>query len=63
MIENIVCNATLMAIIIRAGFKQNGITFFTPGEFSQQLGYMNRPKGYVIDILKEKFYTHRKYCL
>ena len=49
MIENIVCNATLMAIIIRAGFKQNGITFFTPGEFSQQLGYMNRPKGYVIE--------------
>lgn len=49
MIENILCNATLMAIIIRSDFKQDGITFFTPDEFSQQLGYMNRPKGYVIE--------------
>src|SRR5437870_1495117 len=48
MIENIVHDNTLMAIIIRANFKQDGIAFFTPEEFSQQLGYMNRPKGYTI---------------
>lgn len=49
MIENIVYRQALMAIIIRADFKKEGITFFTPGEFSQQLGYMNRPKGYLIE--------------
>ena len=49
MIENILCNEILMAIIIRAEYKKEGITFFTPGEFSQQLGYMNRKKDYVIE--------------
>jgi len=39
----------LLSIIIRADFKKEGIHFFTPDQFSQQLGYMNRPKGYVID--------------
>lgn len=39
----------LMAIIIRADFCKKGIAFFTPEEFSQQLGYMNRPKGYTIE--------------
>ena len=63
MIENILCQATLIAIIIRAEFKKDGITFFTPGEFSQQLGYMNRPKGYVIEphihnhLERKVFYT------
>ncbi len=49
MIENILFDQVLMAIIIRSEFKRDGITFFTPGEFSQQLGYMNRPKGYLIE--------------
>lgn len=38
-----------IAIIIRSGYQSEGIEFFTPGIFSQQLGYMNRPAGYVID--------------
>ena len=48
MIENIKFNSNLLAIIIRTSFEKEGIEFFTPGDFSQQLGYMNRPKGYVI---------------
>ena len=48
MIENIFHNEILMAVIIRSNFRQEGITFFTPEDFSQQLGYMNRPKGYKI---------------
>lgn len=48
MIENITHDQILMAVIIRADFKQDGIRFFTPEDFSQQLGYMNRPKGYSI---------------
>jgi mannose-6-phosphate isomerase-like protein (cupin superfamily) len=38
----------LLALILRAGFHADGIRFFTPDDFSQQLGYMNRPTGYVI---------------
>ncbi len=38
----------LIALIIRSNFRKDGIEFFTPGSFSQQLGYMNRPKGYLI---------------
>ncbi|MEE1945135.1 hypothetical protein VRU48_08450 [Pedobacter sp. KR3-3] len=49
MIEQITHHNNLLAIIIRANYKKEGISFFTPGDFSQQLGYMNRAKGYVID--------------
>jgi hypothetical protein len=49
MIENILHEEKLLAVIIRADFKKEGIEFFTPNDFSQQLAYMNRPKGYVID--------------
>ena len=41
-------NGQLLAMILRADFKDEGIRFFTPDTFSQQLGYMNRPKDYVI---------------
>ena len=46
MIE-VSCKGQLLAMILRADFKAEGIRFFTPDTFSQQLGYMNRPKGYV----------------
>ncbi len=49
MIENITANGNILAIIIYAGYKTEGISFFTPNDFSQQLGYMNRPKGYIIE--------------
>jgi hypothetical protein len=48
MIETIKSNGNILAIILRANYKSEGISFFTPNEFSQQLGYMNRPKGYEI---------------
>ena len=63
MIENIAYNELCLAIIIRANYKEDGIRFFTPGEFSQQLGYMKRPKGYVIEphihkhVERKVFYT------
>lgn len=47
-IEKIYNENLLYSIIIRVGFIKNGIDFFTPDDFSQQLGYMNRAKGYVI---------------
>ena len=48
MIERIMVNEKLLSIIIRSDFRKEGIEFFTPNEFSQQLAYMNRPEGYVI---------------
>ena len=49
MIEQISQGNRVLAIIISSQFSKPGIHFFTPGDFSQQLGYMNRPKGYEID--------------
>ena len=63
MLEKIEYSKGLLAIIIYHDYKENGIQFFTPGEFSQQLAYMNRPKGYIIDphvhnpVKREVHYT------
>lgn len=46
--ETVLCAGRQLAVIIRANFHAEGIRFFTPSDFSQQLGYMNRPAGYVI---------------
>jgi len=48
MIEQIIHNEQLLSVIIRANYKSEGIEFFTPDDFSQQLAYMNRAKDYVI---------------
>lgn len=37
-----------LALIIRHNFKKDGIEFFTPNEYSQQIGYMKRIVGHVI---------------
>ena len=47
-LEHVYEEDKLLAIILRTNFKKSGIDFFTPLDFSQQLGYMNRPKGYKI---------------
>ena len=49
MITRVVFNETELAIILRNDFRSEGIEFFTPNYFSQQLGYMNRPLGYKIE--------------
>lgn len=62
-VEKIYHDTTLLAIVIRADFRNEGIVFFTPDEFSQQLAYMNRPAGYRIaphihaPVLREVSYT------
>jgi len=48
MIEAIYHEGMTLAILLRANHCVEGIEFFTPNDFSQQLGYMNRPQGYVI---------------
>lgn len=48
MIERITSGNVELALIVRRSFHKDGIEFFTPGTYSQQIGYMNRPAGYVI---------------
>jgi hypothetical protein len=47
-VERIEAAGELLAIIIRSSFRKDGIEFFTPSTFSQQLGYMSHPEGHVI---------------
>jgi mannose-6-phosphate isomerase-like protein (cupin superfamily) len=62
-IEHIRHQGIFVAVIIRAGYRKEGIEFFTPGSFSQQLAYMNRPVGYKIsphvhnEVRREVFHT------
>lgn len=63
MIERIVHGDKELALIIRHSFRKDGIEFFTPGTYSQQIGYMNRPSGHVIPphvhnpVVREVQYT------
>ena len=63
MIERIVNEDMELALIIRHSFHSDGIEFFTPSTYSQQIGYMNRPAGYVIPphvhnpVVREVQYT------
>jgi mannose-6-phosphate isomerase-like protein (cupin superfamily) len=52
-----------LAVIVRRDFRREGIEFVTADDYSQQLGYMNRPAGYVIPphvhnpVMREVRYT------
>jgi mannose-6-phosphate isomerase-like protein (cupin superfamily) len=62
-IEKINFNEQQLAIIVYDNFAQSGIHFFTSNELSQQLAFMNHPKGKQIDphvhnpIKREVLYT------
>ena len=61
--QEIVYEGQLLAFILRSKYCAKGINFFTPNNFSQQLGYMNRPKGYQIqphvhnEVAREVIFT------
>lgn len=63
MIKQIVHNDKIFAIIIKSDYSKEGVEFFTPNEFSQQLAYMKHPKGKKIDahvhnsVSREVLYT------
>lgn len=46
--ETIVDGLEPIALIIRADFDAEGLHFFTPGSFSQQVAYMRHPKDKII---------------
>jgi mannose-6-phosphate isomerase-like protein (cupin superfamily) len=64
MIQRINHAGKELALIIRHSYNKNGIEFFTPSDYSQQVGYMKRPTGYVIPphihnpVLCEVSYTN-----
>lgn len=48
MIEKIIHDDIVIALIIYENYQQDGIQFLSPNEYSLQLGYMTRPKGYQV---------------
>ncbi|MCX6325044.1 MAG: hypothetical protein NT144_00100 [Bacteroidia bacterium] len=63
MIEEIKYNNEILAIIVSNDFSKEGISFFTPNDFSQQFAYMKHPKGKIIQphvhnpVKREVHYT------
>ena len=61
--EQIMNQGSIIALIIRSTFSANGIEFFTPNSFSQQLAYMKHSVGKIIEphvhnpVQREVFYT------
>lgn len=49
MIEQVTHDGRVLAIIVRASYTCEGIEFFTPDDFSQQLAFMRHPAGKTID--------------
>lgn len=45
MIQQVIHDGKILAIIVPAAFDNPGIHFVTPQEFSQQLAYMHHPAG------------------
>lgn len=48
MLETIAYDGRQLALILRHEYTAEGIQFFTPNTYSQQLGYMKRPTGHII---------------
>lgn len=63
MVEQIIHDNKIYAIIIRNDYSKEGVEFFTPNDFSQQLAFMKHPKGKEIQphlhnvVTREVHYT------
>ena len=63
LIETITHGLEPIALIIRAGYDEPGIQFFTPLNFSQQVAFMRHPAGHKISAhvhnlqLRQVLYT------
>ncbi len=61
--KTITHDGAIMAIVIPSSYNKQGIEFFTPDDFSQQLAYMHHPKGKLIQphvhnlIMREVHFT------
>ena len=63
LVKEVRHDGELMAVILRRGFNETGIHFFTPDDFSQQLAFMHHPSGKIIQphihnpVQREVYYT------
>lgn len=63
MFEEVVIDGNVVAIIVRKDFQKQGIHFFTPNDYSQQLAYMSHHTGKEIQphvhkkVQRNVFYT------
>lgn len=55
MKEDIIIDGKLAAILLKAGYDESGIHFFTSNELSQQLASMSYKRGKIIPA-----HTHRR---
>lgn len=55
MIEKVIHDHKVLAIIIRSDYHEDGIHFLTEEDYSQQLAYMHHPKGKIIDAHVHNF--------
>ncbi|MEO6567306.1 MAG: hypothetical protein ABIO94_00975 [Opitutaceae bacterium] len=44
-LETVSAHGQVLAMIVRGSIATPGVSFFTPGDFSQQLAYMQHPAG------------------
>ncbi len=64
MVENIKHNSETLAIIVRSDVNSEGIHFFTPDNFSQQIAFMKHRSGKDIDahvhnpVHRDVYYTN-----
>jgi mannose-6-phosphate isomerase-like protein (cupin superfamily) len=49
MLERVQFDGVEFAVILRSDFRASGVHFFTPSDYSQQLGYMHHPAGHRIE--------------
>jgi len=63
MIINVSHQGKILATIIKSSYSKEGISFFTPDEFSQQLAYMEHKAGHDIaphvhnEVHRDVFFT------
>ncbi len=53
-LKEIVKDGQIYAIILKRGFDRPGANFFTPGEFSQQLGLLQHDRGKIVERHRHK---------
>ena len=66
MFETISFSDIIYGIIVRTSFAAEGVNFFMPPDFSQQLAYMRHPTGRLIEphVLRDThFKEYCRYCL
>ncbi|MCJ7581533.1 MAG: hypothetical protein MUP98_13485 [Candidatus Aminicenantes bacterium] len=54
IVEKVMVGEDIIAIILRKEYDRPGPVFFTPNEFSQQLGMLVHPKGKIVNRHRHK---------